>query len=53
MALDMLSILAMEADTERAFSSGGQMVTPLRNQLLAETIRVAQLLRNWKMAGIF
>jgi hypothetical protein len=52
MAVEILSIPAMSAECERLFSSGGLMVTPLRSQLEASTIGLAQTLRSWLKAGI-
>src|SRR5258708_36625229 len=52
MAVEILSIPAMSAECERLFSSGGLIVTPLRSQLEASTIGLAQTLRSWLKAGI-
>ena len=47
MARDVLSIPATSVPVERAFSSGGQMVTDIRNRLSADTVNAAQCLRSW------
>lgn len=52
MALDLFSIPAMSAEVERIFNLAGQMVTPLRNRLEANTIAVGQILRSWNAEGI-
>ena len=52
MAAEILSIPAMSAECERLFSSGGLMVTPLRSQLEASTIGLAQTLRSWLKAEV-
>jgi hypothetical protein len=52
MAVEILSIPAMSAECERLFSSGGLMVSPLRSQLEASTIGLAQTLRSWLKAGV-
>jgi hypothetical protein len=52
MALDFLTIQPMSAECERLFSAAGLMVTPLRNQLEANTIEICQVLRSWLRAGI-
>jgi hypothetical protein len=52
MAMDHLAIPAMSSETERAFSSGGQMVTDYRNRLEALSIESSQLLRSWANEGL-
>ncbi|EFZ03811.2 transposase [Metarhizium robertsii ARSEF 23] len=42
MAIDILSIPAMAAECERAFSSAGSMVSPRRTRLDSSTVSVAQ-----------
>jgi hypothetical protein len=52
MAVEILSIPAISAEYKRLFSSGGLMVTPLRSQLEASTIGLAQTLWSWLKAGV-
>jgi hypothetical protein len=52
MALDLLSIPPMSAECERLFSLAGQMVSPLRTRLEANTIGVTQTLRPWVRNGL-
>jgi hypothetical protein len=47
MAFDILSIPPMSAEYKRLFSAAGQMVSPLRTQIEASTIGIAQTLRSW------
>ena len=42
----------MSAECERLFSATGLMVTALRSQLEANTIKICQVLRSWLRAGI-
>jgi hypothetical protein len=53
MALDIFSIPAMSSDPERIFSLSGDMVSPKRNALQAETIGAAQCLKSWDKNRIF
>jgi hypothetical protein len=53
MALDIFSIPAMSSDPERIFSLSGDMVSPKRNALQAETIGAAQCLKSWDKNGVF
>lgn len=52
MAIDVLSVPAMAAECERAFSSAGSMVSPQRTRLDASTIAVTQTVRSWLKAGL-
>ena len=52
MAAEILSIAAMSTEFERLFSPGGLVATPLRSQLEASTIGLAQMLRSWLKAGV-
>ncbi|WKT53980.1 HAT, C-terminal dimerization domain [Fusarium oxysporum f. sp. vasinfectum] len=52
MAIDVLSVPAMAAERERAFSSAGSMVSPQRTRLDASTIAVTQTVRSWLKAGL-
>ncbi|KFG83500.1 transposase [Metarhizium anisopliae] len=52
MAIDILSIPAMAAECERAFSSAGSMVSPRRTRLDSSTVSVAQTVRSWLKAGL-
>ncbi|KAJ0128648.1 Uncharacterized protein HZ326_28255 [Fusarium oxysporum f. sp. albedinis] len=51
MAIDVLSVPAMAAECERAYSSAGSMVSPQRTRLDASTIAVAQTVRSWLKVG--
>jgi len=53
MALDIFAIPAMSSDPERIFSLSGDMVSPKRNALQAETVGAAQCLKSWDSNGIF
>jgi hypothetical protein len=46
MALDFLTIQAMSAECERAFSAAGKMVVAERNRLEVEAIAICQILRS-------
>jgi hypothetical protein len=52
MAIDVLSVPAMAAECERAFSSAGSLVSPQRTRLDASTIAVTQTVRSWLKAGL-
>jgi hypothetical protein len=43
----------MSSDPERIFSLSGDMVSPKRNALQAETIGAAQCLKSWDKNGVF
>ena len=45
-AVDFLSIPSSSAESERSFSSAGQMITPVRNRLRHTIITMAQCLRS-------
>ena len=47
MALDILSIPAMEAEPERLFSSAEATMTDKRNQMKAETLEALESLKSW------
>ena len=47
LAFDVLSIPAMSAEVERAFSSAKRLVTPDRGSLNEQTIEMRELLKNW------
>jgi hypothetical protein len=49
MALDIF----VSSDPERIFSLSGDMVSPKRNALQAQTIGAAQCLKSWDTNGIF
>lgn len=53
MALGIFSIPAMSSDPERIFSLSGDMVSPKRNGLQAETIGAAQCLKSWDKNRVF
>ena len=52
MALNFLTIQPMSAEYKRLFSAAGLMVTTLRSQLEANTIKIYQVLRSWLRASI-
>ena len=52
MALDFLTIQPISAEYERLFSAAGLIMTTLRSQLKANTIKICQVLRSWLRAGI-
>jgi hAT family C-terminal dimerisation region len=52
MAIDIFSIPAMSAESERVFSLTGAMCTPRRSRLNAESMQASQCLRAWHNAGI-
>jgi hypothetical protein len=47
MALDILSIPAMEAEPERVFSGAKNTMSDKRNSLGAETLEALESLKNW------
>ena len=47
MAIDILSVPAMEASAERLFSAANRSVTDDRNRLKPETIEMLQCLKSW------
>lgn len=47
MALDILSIPAMEAEPERLFSSAKATMTDKRNQMKSETLEALESLKSW------
>lgn len=47
MAKDYLGIPASSVDAERAFSSSGRTVVPIRSSLGAQTIRALQCCKSW------
>src|ERR1700712_2953639 len=47
MALDILSIPAMEAEPERLFSSAKATMTDKINQMKAETLEALESLKSW------
>ncbi len=53
MAVDMLTIPSSSAESERAFSSAGRMMAPLRNRMRREIVAMAQCIRSWSRAGIY
>ena len=53
MAVDFLSIPSSSAESERSFSSAGQMITPVRNRLRHTIITMAQCLRSWSREGFY
>ncbi|KAJ0129435.1 ATP-dependent DNA helicase tlh1 [Fusarium oxysporum f. sp. albedinis] len=52
MALDLLTVPPMSAESERLFSTPGRVVTKSRNRLDASTIGHCQTLRSWLRAGL-
>jgi hypothetical protein len=52
MALDFLTIQAISAEYERAFSAAGKMVVAERNRLEVEAIAICQILRSWYLANV-
>jgi hypothetical protein len=53
MAFDYLSIPAMSAAVERAFSSSKLMIPDARNRLSVESIEAAECLRSWIDLGLY
>lgn len=53
MALDFLTIPSAQAETERQFSSVGEMVSARRSCLARHLIGVSQCIRSWSKAGIY
>jgi len=47
MAIDILSILAMSSDPERAFSAAKITLTDRRNKLSMEIIKYLECLKSW------
>jgi hAT family C-terminal dimerisation region len=52
MALDILSIPAMSAETERVFSYVKLTISPNRNRLGEDIIKATECLNRWYRAGI-
>lgn len=52
MAIDVLSIPAMDTECERTLSAAGCMVSAKRSRLDASTIAVTQTVRSWLRAGL-
>ncbi|KDQ58818.1 hypothetical protein JAAARDRAFT_93562, partial [Jaapia argillacea MUCL 33604] len=52
MALDFLSAPAASTNVERAFSSGGRLVSKLRHSLGDETVQAACVLGSWSDNGL-
>ena len=52
-AYDLLSIPAMSAECERAFSSCGLLLEPRRNRLLDDIVEANECLRAWKRQDLF
>jgi hypothetical protein len=53
MAIDILSIHASSADSERSFSSSKRTITSDRACLGSLTIEVNELLKSWSISGLF
>ena len=52
MAFDILSIPAMSAEVERAFSQAKHLLTPCRNCLCEPIINACECLKQWQHIGI-
>ena len=53
MAIDIYSIPAMSAESERMFSGAKRTVSDSRGRLQSETIEILECLKSWFRLGVF
>lgn len=53
MAVDFLTIPSAQAETERQFSSVGEMISARRSCLTRHIVGASQCIRSWSKAGVY